>query len=316
MLEVDGEAPPTEDEGNDVPPGVTDGMTGCGAWLVPLGQLGPVLPGPPPPRPEPIAVDPAIGPPGATPWASAAQASVTAPAIVAIAMVTLGMRRISGRLRRSVKLPEPVVSGLTSTMRWPDVFLVNGPSSAGKSTLCRALQSAIEMPYLVTGFDDFIFMSAPRYYRGADTAQQGAFDAYTALGAEMVVTSRPGEPASVTARFGPVFRKLVDSMAPAVRALVDGGNPVIFDHVLHDEAMYLSCEEAFAGLDVLSVGVTCDLEILEARERSRGDRVLGRARGLAEIVHTFMPYDVTVDTGTLSPQECAAAVLAAVEARP
>ena len=201
-------------------------------------------------------------------------------------------------------------------MRWPDVFLVNGPSSAGKSTLCRGLQSAIESSYLVVGFDDFIFMLAPRYYRGADSARQGTFDAYTALGAEMIVTSRPGEPVSVTARFGPVFRKLVDSMAPAVRALVDGGNPVIFDHVLHDEAMYLGCAEALADLDVLSVGVTCPLEILEARERARGDRVLGRARGLADVVHTFMPYDVMVDTGTLSPEECVAAVVAAVDARP
>lgn len=316
MLEADGGVAPTEDEGSGAPPAGTDGMTGCGAWLVPLGQLGPVPPGPPPPRPEPIAVDPAIGPPGATPCANVVQASIRAPAIVAIAMVTLGMARISGPLWRTVKLPEPVASGLTSAMRWPDVFLVNGPSSAGKSTLCRALQSAVERPYLVAGFDDFIFMSAPRYYRGADTAKQGAFDAYTALGAEMIVTSRPGEPVSVTAQFGPVFRKLVDSMAPAVRALVDGGNSVIFDHVLHDEAMYLSCEEAFAGLDVLSVGVICAVEILEERERSRGDRVLGRARGLADIVHTFMPYDVTIDTGVLSPQECVAAVLAAVEARP
>ena len=200
-------------------------------------------------------------------------------------------------------------------MRWPDIFLLNGPSSAGKSTLCRALQSATDKPYLVAGFDDFIFMSAPRYYRGADTPRQGERDAYTALGAELIETSRPGEPVSVTAKFGPVFRKLIDSMAPAVRALVDGGNPVIFDHVLHDEAMHRSCLTAFAGLDVLKVGVTCPVEILEARERARGDRVLGRARGLAEIVHTFMPYDVTVDTGALSPQDCVAAVLAAVEAR-
>src|SRR5262245_43389221 len=119
-------------------------------------------------------------------------------------------------------------------MRWPDVFLVNGPSSAGKTTLCRALQAAISNPYLVVGFDDFIFMSAPRYYRGADTAHQTEFDAYTALGAELVTTSPPGAPPCVTARFGPVFRRLLESMAPAVRALVDGGNAVIFDHVLHD----------------------------------------------------------------------------------
>ncbi len=200
-------------------------------------------------------------------------------------------------------------------MRWPDVFLVNGPSSAGKSTLCRALQAAIAEPYLVVGFDDFIFMSAPRYYRGADTARQGTFDAFTALGAELVTTSAPGEPPSVTARFGPVFRRLLASMAPAVRTLVDSGNPVIFDHVLHDEAMHESCRTAFAGLDVLSIGVTCPIDILEARERARGDRVIGRARGLAEVVHGFMSYDVAVDTGALSPQACVDAIVAAVEAR-
>src|SRR5215467_13453260 len=166
-------------------------------------------------------------------------------------------------------------------MRWPDLFLVNGPSSAGKTTLCRALQAAIRDPYLVVGFDDFIFMLDPRYYRGADTSQQHERDRFTALGVEMVTISPPGAPLSVTARFGPVFRRLVDSMAPAVRALVDGGNPVIFDHVLHDSAMYESCRKAFAGLDVFSVGVFCPVEILEQRERARGDRVLGRARGLA-----------------------------------
>jgi len=200
-------------------------------------------------------------------------------------------------------------------MRWPDVFLVNGPSSAGKTTLCRALQAAISESYLVVGFDDFIFMSAPRYYRGADTSQQSERDRFTALGAEMVTTSLPGAPLSVTAKFGPVFRRLLDSMAPAVRALVDGGNPVIFDHVLHDAVMYESCRTAFAGLDVFSVGVFCPVEILEQRERARGDRVLGRARGLAEVVHTFMAYDLKVDTAAGRPLACAEAILAAVSSR-
>ena len=189
---------------------------------------------------------------------------------------------------------------------------MNGPSSAGKTTLCRALQAAILEPYLVAGFDDFIFMSAPRYYRGADGPRQSETDAFTALGAEMVITSPAGAPPSVTARFGPVFRRLVDSMAPAVRALVDGGNQVIFDHVLHDEAMHRSCVKAFAGLDVFRVGVTCPVEVLEARERARGDRVLGRAHGLADVVHRFCPYDVTVDTGAMAPQACVAAILAAL----
>jgi len=189
---------------------------------------------------------------------------------------------------------------------------VNGPSSAGKTTLCRALQSEILEPYLVVGFDDFIFMSNPHYYRGADTSRQSETDAFTALGAEMVTTSPPGAPPSVTARFGPVFRRLLDSMAPAVRALVDGGNKVIFDHVLHDEAMHRSCLKAFAGLAVFKVGVTCPIDVLEARERARGDRVRGRARGLADVVHGFCRYDVMVDTGAMAPQACVAAILAAL----
>jgi len=197
----------------------------------------------------------------------------------------------------------------------PDVFLVNGPSSAGKTTLCRALQARLTEPYLVVGFDDFIFMSAPRYYRGADTGRQDQFDAFTALGVELDTTSAPGAPISVTARFGPVFRRILDAMAPAVRALVDTGNAVIFDHVLHDEAMHQSCRNALAGLDVLSVGVTCPIDILEQREHARGDRVLGRARGLAEVVHSFMSYDVTVDTGAMSTAQCVAAMLAALESR-
>lgn len=200
-------------------------------------------------------------------------------------------------------------------MGWPQLILVNGPSSAGKTTLCRALQAAIDHPYLVTGFDDFMFMAAPRYRRGADTTRQGEHDAFTALGVEMEKTSPPGAPASVTARFGPVFRRVLDGMAPVVRALVDRGNDVIFDHVLHDRAMYESWQAATAGLDVFAVGVTCPLEILEARERARGDRVLGRARGLADVVHGFMDYDVTVDTGSHDTAACVARLLAALGRR-
>jgi chloramphenicol 3-O phosphotransferase len=198
---------------------------------------------------------------------------------------------------------------------WPRLILVNGPSSAGKTTLCRALQDQVPHPYLVVGFDDFIFLAAERYYRGADTPQQSELDGFTRQGVEMVTTSKPGEPPCIVARFGPVFRRLIDSMAPAVRALIDGGNSVIFDHVLHDEAMAESCRTSFAGLNMLQVGVRCPLPVLEARERARGDRVLGRARGLFHVVHTFLAYDVEVDTGSMSTESCVEAIIDAVPDR-
>jgi chloramphenicol 3-O phosphotransferase len=191
-------------------------------------------------------------------------------------------------------------------LRWPHVVLVNGSSSAGKTSLCRGLQEAIAHPYLCIGFDDFVFSAPARCYHGADTAEQTQQDAFTAAGVRMLITSAPGAPRSVTAVFSQVIQRVMDGMAPAVRALVDVGNSVIFDHVLHDRRMYQSVLSSFDGLDVLTVGVVCPVEILEAREAARGDRVLGRVRGLAEVEHSFCDYDVVVDTGKSSPQECSA----------
>lgn len=201
---------------------------------------------------------------------------------------------------------------------WPDVVLVNGPSSAGKSTLCRMLRDEIPHPYLLLGFDDFVFMSAPRYYRGTDTAHQGgaADDPATALGVRMVTTSAPGEPPCVVASFGPVFRALIGSIGPVVRTLVDNRNSVIIDHVIHDREMHDDLVRSLAGLDVFSIGVTCPIEILEERERARGDRVLGRARGLATVVHEFVEYDVMVDSGAMDAATCTTVAMTAMQDRP
>ena len=99
-----------------------------------------------------------------------------------------------------------------------------------------------------------------------------------------------------------------------MRALVDAGSSVIFDHVLHDRDMYLSTLRGFEGLDVFRIGVDCSVEILEAREASRGDRVLGRARGLTEVVHQFCEYDV-VDTGNHDARSCVDRVLDSLASR-
>jgi chloramphenicol 3-O phosphotransferase len=199
--------------------------------------------------------------------------------------------------------------------KWPDVILVNGPSSAGKTTLCRGLQQSIAHTYLCVGVDDFVFFAPSRYYRGADTAEQKQQDSFTSAGVRMVVRSTTGEPRSVEAVFGPVFRNLIEGMAPSVRALIDAGNSVIFDHVLHDRDMYESVQRAFAGLHVFTAGVVCPVEILEAREASRGDRVRGRARGPVQVVHSFCEYDILVNTGEHSPQECVDQVLGVLTSR-
>ena len=56
----------------------------------------------------------------------------------------------------------------------------------------------------------------------------------------------------MVAEFGPVFRALIDGIAPAVRALVDHGSSVIFDHVLADALMVASCVDVFAARSSLA----------------------------------------------------------------
>jgi chloramphenicol 3-O phosphotransferase len=53
------------------------------------------------------------------------------------------------------------------------------------------------------------------------------------------------------------------------------------------------------------VGVFAPFEVLEARERERGDRMIGLARWQYERVHRDMTYDLEIDTSSPTPMECA-----------
>jgi chloramphenicol 3-O-phosphotransferase len=44
----------------------------------------------------------------------------------------------------------------------------------------------------------------------------------------------------------------------------------------------------------------------------RGDRVLGRARGLVGVVHRFCSYDVIVASGELGPEACVTRMISAL----
>jgi chloramphenicol 3-O phosphotransferase len=72
---------------------------------------------------------------------------------------------------------------------------------------------------------------------------------------------------------------------------------------------------ALLAAKTLWVGVHCPLAIAEQREEERGDRTVGTVRGQRDLVHTFRTYDVDVDTSAATPQECARAILAALDAR-
>jgi chloramphenicol 3-O phosphotransferase len=62
------------------------------------------------------------------------------------------------------------------------------------------------------------------------------------------------------------------------------------------------------------VAVTCSLEVLESRERARGDRRPGQARAQLPRVLQSASYALTLDTAVLSVADCVERVLAILPA--
>jgi chloramphenicol 3-O phosphotransferase len=80
---------------------------------------------------------------------------------------------------------------------------------------------------------------------------------------------------------------------------------VIVDEVMMTADEWRDWGEALEGIDVRWVAVRCDLDTVAARERERGDRLPGLARGTGLAVHDHATYDAEIDTSELSTSEAA-----------
>jgi chloramphenicol 3-O phosphotransferase len=99
----------------------------------------------------------------------------------------------------------------------------------------------------------------------------------------------------------------------AIPALARAGNRLIVDYPFHYPDSLPRCLELVSEYRVLYVGVFCPVEVLEQRERARGDRKIGLAHHQASIVHVNSEYDVAVDTHQLSTIQAAQKVISALE---
>lgn len=179
----------------------------------------------------------------------------------------------------------------------PKIILLNGISSAGKSTLAKALQDAAGEPFLHVEMDSFLSMLPKRYANHSD-----AF-------ALLPQASAIPEVAVIT---GPYGASLMRGMRRSIAALAAEGLSIIVDDVILDGHV-TDYRELLSDFDLIVVGVKCDLQIAEDRERQRGDRDIGLARWQHPRVHQGINYDLVVDTSLSSSLQCAEAIRAAFE---
>ncbi len=184
------------------------------------------------------------------------------------------------------------------------VIVLNGASSSGKTTLAAALQarlSALGECWIIIGVDDYIARLPFDWVSAGDHVGPRAAEGLT-------VQPVNGE---VELRLGPVGRRLWAAYRAGVSGAARAGMDVIVDEALLGESEWEGWQQELDGLDVLWVRVTADAALIEARERERGDRVIGLARSQLDVVHRFHEHGVTVDTGKLSSSEAVDVILAA-----
>lgn len=171
------------------------------------------------------------------------------------------------------------------------VILLNGVSSAGKSSIAKALQRIAAEPFLHVAMDDFLEMLPTRTLNHPDG-----------------ITFEPLADAAhptVAIRTGVVVERALRGMRQAVAALAGEGNHLIVDDVMFEAGEEREYRTLLAPFDFRLVGVFAPLEILEQRERQRGDRDRGLARWQFDRVHKGRRYDLEVDASTATPDEIA-----------
>src|SRR5580765_4850805 len=178
--------------------------------------------------------------------------------------------RSSGRAKAGAHQnlrPSSELTSMNDSREPGNIILINGASSAGKSTLARSLQQKLHEPFFHWSFD---------HLRESNVLPMARI-----LNGELDwALMRPA---------------IFDGFHRSLPAFAKAGNNLIVDHIIEHEQWMADLVRLLAPFDVFFVGVHCPLPELERGERHRGDRRIGEARTDFHSVHRFGEYDLDID---------------------
>lgn len=163
------------------------------------------------------------------------------------------------------------------------VIVLNGTSSAGKSSIARELLPILDEQFYLMARDDFNSMRHQRPL--SDEALETVLD------------------------------RMVRGFHRAVAGMAATGNNLVVDHIMRESSWVTDFVSVVTG-DVVLVGVHCPLPELRRREYERGDRPIGLVDAQFDKAHRDLVYDLEVDTSVSSPVDCALRIRSFLTARP
>lgn len=190
------------------------------------------------------------------------------------------------------------------------VILLNGTSSAGKTTVARMIQQLRPEPIQHIALDQFRD-GLPARFRGLNSPEGTP----GARGLNVAPVHEPGGPdvpamSGTAIRFGDVGLRMLTGMRQAIAAFAKAGNDVVVDDMRLDATYLSGYLAALAGIDVIFAAIHCDPASLNQRETERPGRFPGTAILHMHSVHAGCIYDVEVNTSTMSVRQCAESILA------
>ena len=128
------------------------------------------------------------------------------------------------------------------------IILLNGSSSAGKTTLAITLQQLLKDPWHHIALDQFRDGMAGRY-RGLNSPSGSP----GARGLNVVPIPH-GDERVTDVQFGDLGKQMLRGMRRAIAAFVAEGNNVIIDDLMFEAEFLYDYLEALQGFEVLFVG--------------------------------------------------------------
>jgi chloramphenicol 3-O phosphotransferase len=186
------------------------------------------------------------------------------------------------------------------------IVILNGAPRSGKSSIARAMQENLPGHWINLGVD----------------AQNASLPPALSPG----IGLRPGGERPDLEAFVP---RLYFALYDAIAAHARQGFDVVADLGHHDGysrplGIMPECARRLVGFNAFIIGVRCPLDIIMARRNADpqggfyagGDTVPAPVLRWQEAVHVPGIYDIEVNTGTMTPQDCVAAIAALLAAPP
>lgn len=183
------------------------------------------------------------------------------------------------------------------------IILLNGTSSAGKSTTAKAVQMIMDEPYLQTGVDHYQLAFPPNLVnvKGREESK--------AVGWEVVY----GKTGLKSIRIGSVGKKMIGGMYQMIAALSDTGINVVVDDVIWNGWILGTAVSILHSHPIYFIALDLSLDASIQREQERGNRGPGNAQFFYPRVYELNEiYDARINVEVCAPELCAQTIKAAV----